>query len=77
MFACPKCGNVGMPTCPACGQRMIGAAAGGMLGQGAPQPQAAVGGQFQCPACGATGLPNWDANGTPTCPVCGTRMGVR
>jgi hypothetical protein len=36
-----------------------------------------AGGQFQCPYCQATGLPNWDAAGTPICPSCGRPMSLR
>ena len=32
-------------------------------------------GQYVCPRDGAVGLPNFDANGVPHCPVCGQVMG--
>lgn len=31
-------------------------------------------GQFVCPQHGAVGLPNWNAAGVPTCPICGQVM---
>jgi len=38
------------------------------------QGAASNAGQFVCPIHGASGMPNYDQNGTPHCPVCGTMM---
>ncbi|MBF0106088.1 MAG: hypothetical protein HQM16_12265 [Deltaproteobacteria bacterium] len=35
-----------------------------------------AGGQYICPACGHTGLPHFDTNGVPHCPLCGNQMSV-
>lgn len=52
---------------------MANGAAGTMVMQ-SPAPQA--GAQYNCPTCGTTGLPMWNANGSPLCPACGALMGI-
>ena len=75
LYACSSCGTVGIPICPKCQGHMTATGRTGARTVAGPAPSTA--GQFQCPACGATGLPNWDPNGVPKCPSCGTTMKVR
>jgi uncharacterized paraquat-inducible protein A len=78
LFVCTACGSVGMPMCPHCGGAMSSGAGQNIRTVAATQTPGSpnVGGQFQCPSCRATGLPNWNAAGTPLCPNCGTQMNV-
>jgi predicted RNA-binding Zn-ribbon protein involved in translation (DUF1610 family) len=76
LFVCPSCGNVGLPICPNCKTQMQSLAVQPENQLMASQPMAKIGGQFHCPVCNITGLPNWTANGIPTCPACGAQMGI-
>ncbi|HIJ19427.1 MAG TPA: hypothetical protein HPP58_00115 [Deltaproteobacteria bacterium] len=48
---------------------------GSAAGQGVGQRIAQRSGQYVCPRDGAVGLPQFDGNGVPHCPVCGQVMG--
>ena len=76
LFVCPSCGAAGVPPCPRCRARMVPSRPGVpspiAFHPGAPR----AGGQHHCTACGGTGLPDWQPDGTPLCPGCGTRMTV-